>query len=127
MPDGDDLPIFKPIFGKRAHGKRTTSPRGFRNMVLALASLSRPHRATGRRSPARARIAVRPSTTSSRRVVVKVHVAPQRAGGAKPAALHLGYITRDGVEKDGSPGVLYGVDGPLSREVFGSSRHAENH
>jgi type IV secretory pathway VirD2 relaxase len=40
----------------------------------------------------------------ARRVVIKARVVRLGAGGAKAAALHLRYIERDGVEKDGSKG-----------------------
>jgi type IV secretory pathway VirD2 relaxase len=49
------------------------------------------------------------------------------AGGAKAAALHLRYIERDGVEKDGSKGVLYGPDGPVRRRTFEEPRLGERH
>jgi type IV secretory pathway VirD2 relaxase len=60
-------------------------------------------------------------------VVVKVHVASLRAGGAKAAALHVRYIERDGVEKDGSKGKLYNADGPASAHVFQAPRFHERH
>jgi type IV secretory pathway VirD2 relaxase len=40
-------------------------------------------------------------------VVVKAHVVRMTASGAKAASLHLRYIERGGVDKDGSKGVLY--------------------
>jgi hypothetical protein len=43
------------------------------------------------------------------------------ANGAKAAARHLRYIERDGVEKDGSKGVLYG-----QKDRFGE-RHSRSH
>lgn len=47
-----------------------------------------------------------------RRVVVKAHVArAPRGGGAGALKAHLGYIQRDGVERDGSGGQLYTQDG----------------
>jgi type IV secretory pathway VirD2 relaxase len=113
-----DLPIFRPRIG----GRR--SPRGqqsrFRNALL---SWARPR--TCRRTIASS--AASGFGDRSRRVVVKAHVARLRAGGAKAAALHLRYIERDGVEKDGSRGVLYGADGPLHAETFEQPRLAEKH
>jgi type IV secretory pathway VirD2 relaxase len=47
--------------------------------------------------------------------------------GAQAAARHLRYIERDGVEKDGSPGVLYGPEGPVARETFEQPRVRERH
>jgi type IV secretory pathway VirD2 relaxase len=49
------------------------------------------------------------------------------AYGAKAAALHLRYIERDGVEEDGSKGVLYGPDGPVRRRTFEEPRLGEAH
>jgi type IV secretory pathway VirD2 relaxase len=48
-------------------------------------------------------------------------------GAAKAAKLHLRYIERDGVEKDGSKGVLYGPDGPVERRTFEEPRLHEKH
>jgi type IV secretory pathway VirD2 relaxase len=64
---------------------------------------------------------------NARRVVVKTHVQRLGAGGAKAAALHLRYIERDGVEKDGSKGVLYGPDGPVRAKTFEEPRFDERH
>jgi hypothetical protein len=64
---------------------------------------------------------------SARRVVVKAHVQKLGGHGAQAAARHLRYIERDGVEKDGSPGVLYGPEGPAARETFEQPRLGERH
>ncbi len=53
---------------------------------------------------------VRPAH-DARRVIIKAHVQRLSAGGGRAAALHVRYIVRDGVEKDGSPGRLYTADG----------------
>jgi type IV secretory pathway VirD2 relaxase len=63
----------------------------------------------------------------ARRVVVKAHVQKLGRRGAQAAARHLRYIERDGVEKDGSPGVLYGPEGPVARETFEQPRLKERH
>ncbi len=47
--------------------------------------------------------------------------------GAKAASLHLRYIERDGVNKDGSKGFLYSGDGPLRAETFDQPRRGEKH
>src|SRR5205085_1190465 len=73
------------------------------------------------------RVAVRRPDASARRVVVKAHVVRLNASGAKAAALHLRYIARDGVEKDGSMGVPYGGAGPVSVDAFEQPRHGERH
>jgi hypothetical protein len=60
-------------------------------------------------------------------VVIKARVVRLTAYGAKAAALHLRYIERDGVEKDGSKGELYGPDGPERRRTFEEPRLHEKH
>ncbi len=40
------------------------------------------------------------------------------ADGRKLAGRHLAYLERDGVERDGSPGRLYGQDEKFSAEEF---------
>jgi type IV secretory pathway VirD2 relaxase len=64
---------------------------------------------------------------NARRVVVKAHLLRMNASGAKAAALHVRYIERDGVEKDGSKGVLYDADGPARAEAFEQPRPGEKH
>jgi|CZKU01.1.fsa_nt_gi hypothetical protein len=64
---------------------------------------------------------------NARRVVVKAHRQTLGSHGAQAAARHLWYIERDGVEKDGSPSVLYGLEAPVSRETFAQPRVGERH
>ncbi len=64
---------------------------------------------------------------NARRVVVKAHVQKLGGRGAQAASRHLRYIERDGVEKDGSPGVLYGPEGPVARATFEQPRVDERH
>jgi len=63
----------------------------------------------------------------ARRVVVKAHVARLGGRGARAAVLHLRYIERNGVEKDGSKGVLYDAKGRASAEAFEQPRDGEKH
>ncbi len=67
----------------------------------------------------------RNAPANARRVVVQSHFVRMTPKGAKLAASHLRYILRDGVEKDGSPGVLYGPDGPVSPKSFTEPRPKE--
>jgi type IV secretory pathway VirD2 relaxase len=48
--------------------------------------------------------------TGARRCVVKARYVPMNGYGREASRLHLKYLERDGVERDGSPGKLYGVD-----------------
>src|SRR5262245_64473603 len=64
------------------------------------------------------RVAVREPHALSRRCVIKSRYVPMTADGRKLAARHLAYLERDGVERDGSPGRLYGADEKFSAEEF---------
>lgn len=62
---------------------------------------------------ARARVAVPPLGMRGRRVVLKArYVSMTHASATRAAEKHLDYVERDGVERDGGPGVLYGVEAP---------------
>lgn len=69
------------------------------------------------------------SRARMRRVVVKVHIARARgASGVRAFSEHVRYIQRDGVERDGSGGQLYGregaeIDGRAFAERSGEDRH----
>jgi type IV secretory pathway VirD2 relaxase len=64
-----------------------------------------------------------------RRVTVKVHIARVKSGaGAGALAAHLRYVQRDGVERDGSGGMLYdrqedAADGRAFLERSAEDRH----
>ncbi len=64
----------------------------------------------------------------SRRVVTKARVARLAGKGLAAARAHLRYIQRDGVTREGEPGILYnaereGVDGGAFLERCESDRH----
>jgi type IV secretory pathway VirD2 relaxase len=50
--------------------------------------------------------------------VIKARYVPMSANGPKIAKAHLAYLERDGVERDGSPGQLYGADHAFDVEAF---------
>jgi len=122
--DPDDLPIFRPRMGRRAWGS-TANDRSFRNALLRATRGSL--RGGGRKLLPRSRVCVGRPSASSRRVIVKAHVVRMTATGTKAAALHLRYIERDGVEKDGAKGVLYAADGLVRARVFEQPRRDEKH
>jgi Protein of unknown function (DUF3363) len=64
------------------------------------------------------RVAVREPRALSWRCVIKSRYVPMTASGRKLATRHLAYLERDGVERDGSPGRLYGPDEKFSAEKF---------
>jgi type IV secretory pathway VirD2 relaxase len=110
----DALPIFRPRMGGGRRPKDRIGSTSLRNAVLA--NLRRPPRHSGVRLGA-----------GARRVVVKAHLLRMNASGAKAAALHLRYIERDGVEKDGSKGMLYDADGAVDGRAFEQPRPGEKH
>jgi type IV secretory pathway VirD2 relaxase len=54
-------------------------------------------------------------TAMSRRCIVKARIVPMAGSGIRAARLHLSYIEREGVERDGSKGELYGAEGGTFR------------
>lgn len=121
MPD-DDLPIFRPRFGLR---RTRPDDRSLRSALLSrLPRAARRLRAATRR---RASFAMRGTGPTARRVVVKARYVKLTPHGAAAAALHLRYIQRDGVDRDGSPGALYGRDGPVPQPRFEEPRLGEPH
>jgi type IV secretory pathway VirD2 relaxase len=119
----EQLNDLRPRFGRtdRASERVASSPFGVATLV---------RRGHGRLGGGAARL---PPTAgfgprqSARRVVVKAHVQKLGGHGAQAAARHLRYIERDGVEKDGSQGVLYGPEGPAARKTFEQPRVGERH
>jgi type IV secretory pathway VirD2 relaxase len=62
-------------------------------------------------------VAVREPNARSRRCVVKVRYVLVR-GNNRAAKLHLAYLVRDGVERDGTQGKLYGPDAGFTPDAF---------
>ena len=116
-----ELPIFRPRMGS-GRGSRSSADgaRSFRNALL---SRIRARSSRSRRGEAR----VHARQASARRVIIKAHVQRMGPSGAKAAALHVRYIERDGVERDGSKGVLYGSDRPVRARSFEQPRPGEKH
>src|SRR5438105_666423 len=110
--EDDDLPIFRPQMGASRRPTDRAGSTSLRNGVLAAM------RRGGWASAARSRALGPRLGAGVRRVVIKAHLQRMTAGGVKAAALHLRYIERDGVEKDGSKGVLYDGTGGIDRRAF---------
>ena len=125
MTHPDELPIFRPRIGGGRGPSSESGIASLRNAVLAAARARGGRGRTGQ--VARSRVAVPKPGANSRRVVVKAHVLRMTASGAKAAVLHLRYIERDGVERDGSRGMLYSADGPIRAESFEQPRAGEKH
>jgi hypothetical protein len=119
LNDRDELRVFRPRMGK---GTRSS---GGAHASLRNALLSRIRgagRSAVRRAQARSRIAVGQPGPDALRVVIKAYIARLTATGAKAASLHRRSIQRDGIEKDGSPGVLYDASGAVRSEAFEQPR-----
>ncbi|HVV53336.1 MAG TPA: DUF3363 domain-containing protein [Polyangia bacterium] len=110
--------LFRPqIVGRSRQGD------GYGRARSRPSALGRIRRAVERASRAgggtkKARYDIGETPASSRRCVVKSHYVATRGGGRLAAARHLGYLERDGVERDGSPGRLYNAGGPVDRAAF---------
>lgn len=124
MSDNDELPIFRPRMGGRSAGGRKTP--SLRNALLAGMKGGLGLDGSATRLP-RSRTVIRAPGLLSRRVVVKARVVRMSAYGKAAAALHLRYIQREGVERDGSPGRLYGARGVASAEAFQTAAPGERH
>jgi hypothetical protein len=119
--------LFRPRFGRSPGAERLPVP-SFR---LQLARVLRKYGA-GRpgqrkpRPPRPGRVAVREPRASSRRCVIKgSYVQLRTPQGAKAAKDHLGYLERDGVERDGSQGRFYAEDENFSAEEIRAPRDGE--
>ena len=113
-----DLPIFRPQMGRRVRGSRTSTDLPFRTAVfLKLARGFGRAGNSGRQSRARCDVRLPPN---ARRCVVKARYVPMGDRGPKAARAHLAYIERDGVERDGSPGRMFGPEGEVRRVDFGA-------
>jgi type IV secretory pathway VirD2 relaxase len=124
MGDLEDLPLIEPRMGRSLRASSRAGGASFRNALLS--TMRRGAWSSARKARrARSRVAVPRPGPGARRVIVKAHVARMTASGARAAALHLLYIERDGVERDGSKGHLYTAEGPA--RAFDQPRRGERH
>ncbi len=121
---GDRMDDFRPRIGRRQRARDRVASSSLGVAVLVRRGHGRGTGAgRGKLAPA---VGFGPRH-NARRVIVKAHIQSLARHGARAAARHLRYIERDGVEKDGSPGVLYGPDGPVPHEKFEQPRFDERH
>jgi len=111
-PSASEERAFRPrIGGRRGHIAPERVP-GFRAGLLARLEqrFVRAQRATASAlgvRPVRS-TDVSPPGITARRCIVKARVVPTKGRGLAAARLHLDYIEREGVEADGSKGVVFG-------------------
>lgn len=65
--------------------------------------------------------------TGARRCIVKARIVGMNPSGVKAARLHLAYVERDGVERDGSEGRLYGAGASVDRATLADAIPGERH
>ena len=120
--------VIRPRMGKRTQPRTERVPVTFRAQIQRALHRHGIGTLTGTRSRAgrsrRGAVAVREPNARSRRCVVKGRYVKVKANG-KAAKMHLAYLERDGVERDGSPGKLYGADAAFDRETFRAPIKAE--
>ena len=127
---------FQPRLGKIGH-KTSARPKPFARQVLDVAYKSgfkvrRTSSFTGQRIGRGAAWGTLASAGlmrgGSRRAVIKVRIAKLKAGNLAAPRAHMRYIQRDGVERSGEPGKLYGseadnVDGVAFTERCDGDQH----
>jgi type IV secretory pathway VirD2 relaxase len=127
---------FQPRFGRIGH-RKSARPKPFVRQVLDIAYKSgfktrRKSSFTGQRIGRAAAWGTLASAgfmnKGGRRAVVKVRIAKLRAGNLAAPRAHLRYLQRDGVDRSGEPGKLYGpeldeVDGGAFTEKCNGDRH----
>jgi len=124
---------FRPRMGGKKGNVRVQRVPGFIPSVLArvrgrfvrAAGLA-PARPGRRHIPRGVADVARPGA-GARRCIVKARIVRMGAHGVKTARLHLSYIERDGVDRDGSPGSLYGPDDTFERASLSESIRGERH
>ena len=69
------------------------------------------------------------SKASSRRVTIKARIIRHRGARfrAAPLAMHLRYLRRDGVDRDGRPGVVFDKTGDADHEAFAARCEGDRH
>jgi type IV secretory pathway VirD2 relaxase len=128
-----EIPILRPRIGGRGGEVGFQRAPLFCRSVLArvqlrfgrVAGLGRPRPA--RKNGTRAVADVLRPAAKSRRCVVKARVVRTNEHGIKAARLHLKYIERDGVERDGSAGRLYGSPDAIDRGSLSERISGERH
>lgn len=127
---------FEPRLGKIGQ-KKSARPKTFARQVLNVAykngfKAKRTSSFTGQRIGRGAAWGTLASAGlmrgGSRRAVIKVRIAKLRAGNLAAPRAHMRYIQRDGVDRSGEPGELYGpdvdeVDGSQFTERCDGDRH----
>jgi hypothetical protein len=109
---------FEPRMGRRQRPDHERVPTFSAQLARLIAKHGGRKRGIGRAASMRGRVAVRAPHALSRRCVIKARYVAMTGNGRKIAKAHLAYLERDGVERDGSPGRLYGPDKMFDAAAF---------
>ncbi len=115
-----DTPAFRPVLGRRGP-RPTTFKVAVMQRLQALGGKWGGSSSGCRPAPRD----VKSAPKFSRRCVVKARYVQMRGQGIKAARLHLDYIEREGVERDGSKGRLFNASGDVDRQQFGAAVEGE--
>lgn len=125
----DELPIIRPVLkGKKYSEHVPTFSRSVLNQSLSHTPKKQKSSSNRGGHPARGKSAAATKAPGNfdRRVLVKARIVKMNAQGKKAMMLHINYIEREGVERDGSKGHLYGQDQRFNREEFIQTIDLEN-
>ena len=120
MSNQDELPLFRPKVGGRSRAEQSRFPTSKLKKIMSPARGGYVKRGS---HPAH----IRPSSGSSRRVVVKAKVVKMNAYGKKAAQLHERYLQRDHVGKDGAGGQFYSRNEAVENPAFEPGAQGEAH
>lgn len=83
----------------------------------------------GGRSPGRGRVVLKSNRSSARRVVVKSYIVRHQGARyrAAPLKMHLSYLRRGGVTRDGETPKMFGPDGEVDHGGFASRCEEDRH
>jgi type IV secretory pathway VirD2 relaxase len=117
-----DLPRFNPRMGRRSGpDHHPTLKVAVVRRLARMASHWTPAGGGEKARASRARHDIRDAGAFSRRCSIKTRYVQMRTGSQAAARRHLGYIERDGVEKDGSKGRMFDGRGDVDRRQFGAA------
>lgn len=120
-----DLPELELWFRR---GRQNQAPVTFRNKVLSKVNSGQGGTKKGARAWSGARPAfVKQPKAYSRRAVIKARIVKMNSKGIRAASLHVKYIEREGVERDGSKGVLYSGHENFDRDELTNFLDKEEH
>ena len=131
MSQSEELPIFRPKLKGRSRPEKAPTVKGrfLKQLSAKTVRKKSPSRSSrgGHRNRGAGPAHVKSGSSFSQRVVVKARVVPMTVSGKRAAALHVQYVERGGVERDGSAGRLYGDENRFDRSGLLMEKEREPH